>query len=113
MSGFYSIRPERGWFEPALTKAFGTIADAYSAIGTAIGHPTRVFILWNKTNKDVWISLNGTDDHFPILAGGSMVIDDATNGISLPKGTVFYVKRFTAGDAPTSGSVILSIGYTV
>jgi len=113
MSGYISLKPERGWFEPLRTKAFGSIADAFSTIGTPISNPTRVFIIWNYTNKDVIVSIDGTEDYFPVATGGQQVIDDSTNGMSLPKGTQFYVKRYTPGDAPTSGSVHISIDYKV
>jgi len=113
MSGYIALAPKRGWFETARTKAFGAIVDAYSAIGTPIDHPTRIFIINNTTNKDAWISLDGTNNHFAIVAGGNLLIDDATNGISISKGTTFYAKRYTPGDAPTSGDIIVSIGYKV
>ena len=113
MSGIVSFTPDRGWFEAARTVAFGAVLDAYSAIGTAIEHPTRVFIIWNLTNANAYISIDGVLDYWPIVAGGHLILDDSTNGISLPKGTTFYVKRYTAGVAPTSGDVVVSIGYKV
>ena len=113
MNGYNNISPELGWFEAARTAAFGAVVDAYSAVGTAIEHSTRVFIIWNLTNANIYISLDGVVDHWPIVAGGHLILDDATNGISLPKGTTFYVRRYAAGVAPTSGDVVVSIGYKV
>lgn len=113
MSGKISLMPDRGWFEPARSIAFGSILDTYSIIGDPIDNATRVFIIFNKTDKDVWISIDGTKDYWPISSGMSMISDEASNGKALPAGIAFYVKRFTAGDAPTSGSVIVSIGYKI
>jgi len=111
MAGNISLSPDRGWFEPAKTLAFGGIGDNYAAIDTVISYPTRVIMIFNKTNKDLWISIDGVNDYWPINAGYGLVLDDATNGMSLPAGTMFYVKNYAAGDPPTSGSIIVSIGY--
>jgi len=111
MSGFQNLSTQRGWFEPIRTLAFGAVLDAYSAIGTAIGYPTRVFIINNFTDIAIHISFDGVNDHIAIPAGGHIVIDSATDGIALPKSTVFYAKRYTPGGAATSGAVDISIGY--
>jgi len=109
MSGYITINPETGRFEDAKQLAFGGIGAAYAAIGTLTNAP-RYFMVNNFTDIDVWISTDGIDDHFPVAAGGAVVLDCATNGIKLPKGTTFYVKQL-AGAAATSGSVILSSMY--
>jgi len=113
MSGYSYIAPQRGWWEAARTAAFGAILDAYSAVGTPIDHPPRIYIINNFTDKPVYISFDGATDHLAIPPGGHLIVDSTTNGIAIPKETTFYVKRFTAGDAPTSGSVVVSIGYKV
>ena len=113
MSGYVHITPQRGWMEPARTLAFGSIVDAYSAIGTGFDHPARIDAIYNLTDEDVWISIDGVNNYFPVLLGGGGVTDRAANGIELPKGTIIYVKRFVAGAAPTLGSVVLSVSYKV
>ena len=111
MNGLFNIEPERGWFEVARTKAFGAIGANYSAIGTEIEHPSRIFIINNFTDAACWISIDGVEDYFAIAAGGNLVIDDATNGISLPKGTIFYAKVYDLLAAPTVNELIVSVGY--
>lgn len=110
MGGYFNITPERGWYEEAKTREHGDIIDAYSLIGTCT-HPTRKTIINNFTDAHIWISFDGDKDHLAIPAGGHEINDDASNGISLPYGTPFYVKRFVAGVAPTSGRVVISVAY--
>ena len=110
MGGFTNIMPSRGWYEEAQTIAHGAILDAYAELGTCT-HPPRKRIINNFTDIDIWISFDGIVNHIAIPKGGHFVDDDATNGTVLPAHTTFYVKRFTAGVAPTSGSVVLSLGY--
>jgi len=110
MGGYVNIMPSRGWYEEAKTIAFGDIGDAYSAIGTC-EHPPRKRIINNFTDIDIWISFDGIENHIAIPKGGHFIDDEAINGIVLPSGTTFYVKRLTAGVAPTSGMVVVSIGY--
>ena len=112
MSGLFNISPERGWYEAAQTRAWGDILDAYSAIGSCT-HPTRIIKLNNFTDAHLWISFDGIENHIALPAGGHSVDDDAANGFSLPANTTFYVKRFAAGVAPTSGSIVMSIGYRI
>lgn len=112
MAGLFNINPGRGWYEEAKTRTYNNIADAYSAIGTS-SHPTRIYIINNFTDTNIWISFDGATNHIAIPAGGHYVEDIATNGISLPGSTTFYVKRFTAGVAPTSGTVVVSVGYII
>jgi len=110
MNGLFNINPSLGGYEPAKTRAFGSILDAYSAIG-ACTHPVRKLIINNFTDAHVWISFDGTENHIAIPMGGHYVCDDAANGITLPANTIFYVKRFVAGVAPTSGSIVVSVTY--
>jgi len=111
MSGFQNLSTQRGWFEPLRTLAFGGVVDAYTAIGTGLGYPTRVFMINNFTDIAVKVSFDGANDMLAIPAGGHIIIDSASDGLALPKGTVVYVKRYTAGAAPTSGSVDVANGY--
>ena len=113
MSGYVTIATRRGAFEPLRSLAYGSVLDAYSAIGAGLDYRTRVFVINNFTDIDIKISFDSIVDHLAIPAGGNIIIDSATNGLSLPKGTVFYVKRYTAGGAASSGHVDVSIGYTL
>ena len=110
MSG--KISPELGWFEPIRSLAFGGIGLVYAPIGAEIDHPTRVFIINNTTDIPVVISFDGISSHLLLMEGVNYIIDTASNGISLPKGTIFYVRQGTAV-AATEGLVAVSIGYNV
>lgn len=113
MSGYVSIKPTLGAYEEARTEVFGNIGANYSLIDDVIDNPTRIFIINNFTDVPIWISFDGNLNHIAIPAGGHYVQDTGTNGMSLPKGTGFYVKRFSPLVAPLEGSVVVSIGYAV
>ena len=50
--------------EPIRTLAFGSIGPTYTAVGTALTNPARIFILNNLTNQNLYFSIDGTNDHF-------------------------------------------------
>ena len=113
MSGHQKLSPDTGWFEPLRSLGHAAVLANYAAVGTAIEHPTRVFILSNFTDRDVVMSIDGIDDYFLLPAGTEYVQDTAADGFSLPKGTIFYAKRYNAGIAPTVGVVTVSIFYSI
>lgn len=100
--------------EPQREIAFGSISGAYTGIGSGYAHPVRVYMLQNFTDAALQFSWDGINDHFPLPAGGSMIIDVTSNKTSvggqfaLAEGDRTYVKLI---DTPTSGTVYLSIFY--
>ena len=64
MSGHQKLSPDTGWFEPLRSLGHAAVLANYAAVGTAIEHPTRVFILSNFTDRDVVMSIDGIDDYF-------------------------------------------------
>ncbi len=100
--------------EPQRTIAFGSITSSYVGIGTAYAHPVRLYMIQNFTDASLQFSWDGVNDHFPLAAGGSMIIDITSNKSSTggmfaaAEGDRTYVKTI---DAPTSGSVYLTIFY--
>ncbi|HTJ49053.1 MAG TPA: hypothetical protein VL443_06320 [Cyclobacteriaceae bacterium] len=100
--------------EPQRTIAFGSISSSYAGIGSAYAHPVRLYMIQNFTDAALQFSWDGINDHFPLAAGGSMIIDitsnkTATGGMfAAAEGDRTYVKTI---DAPTSGSVYLTIFY--
>ena len=93
--------------------AFGAIGPTYSAVGTALAEPCRIFILSNITNVNILFSLDGATDHFLLPPGGFKLIDVCTNkvrddGFFVPDGTVFYA-RHEAGAPAASGEVFVEI----
>jgi hypothetical protein len=102
----------RAFFEPMKTLAFGSISGTYAAVGSGLLHPARVLIFQNQTNATVTFSLDGINDHFPLLSNGYFVLDVSANkdassyGLYFATGTVIYVKG-----TPGSGSVTVSAVY--
>jgi len=99
--------------ETCRSLAFGSIIVGYTAVGTAMSNPVRMFLLQNLTNATVWFSLDGVNNHFPLGATSYVLLDIAANktqdtGFFLAEGDRLYVKRL---GTPTSGSVYLTVFY--
>jgi len=97
------------------TVAFGSLTNAFVALGAAMPEPIRILKINNTTDADIYISFDGTTNNDVVVASSGMVLDVTTNksveqGMFLKQGTVFYVKYITA---PTSGNVYLSAYYAV
>lgn len=93
--------------------AHGSIGAGYAAVGTALAHPAVFVLFVNQTDAALQVSLDGTNDAFPILAGQSFPFNVSSNkvaerGLFIGEGTVFYVKTITA---ITSGSMYISAWY--
>jgi hypothetical protein len=101
-------------FEPVRTVAFGGIGAAYAAVGTATIDQARLVSIFNATDANVTISLDGATDHIIVGAGSGQVFDLTANevqndGLFLKKGTIFSAKR-TSG-APSTGSLWIQVMY--
>ena len=99
--------------ESVRSLAFGSIGAGYSGIGTSITNPIRILHIQNLTDASLMFSYDGVNDHFPLPANGFLVLDITANksreqGCYLAEGTRVYAKQI---DAPTSGSVYVSIYY--
>lgn len=99
--------------EPVRDIAFGSIGVNYAAIGTPLEHPCHILYVQNLTNATVWISFDGIENHFPVVAGSYILLDITSNkpksaGFFIAKETTFWVKRL---GTPTSGSVYLTSFY--
>jgi len=115
MNAYTFQSAERGWMEPARTldTAVTPVAGVYVAVGTPLDHPCRIDSVYNFSDANLWVSLDGVEDHFPVKSNGGSVTDIAANGIVFPKGTQFYVKSLVAGTDPTAGLVTISSSYRV
>lgn len=107
----------RAKFEPARSLGFALIGAAYMGVGTAFSHPVRMIIVTNRTDADLWFSLNGIDDHFMITADTAQILDVSSNKTAVTQELYFaegdrlYVKQVSG--APTMGAVYLSVVYGV
>lgn len=101
--------------EPQRSLAFGSISGTYAPIGTAYSHPVRMYMLQNFTDGAMQFSWDGVNDHFPLPAGGSLILDigsnKSINGGNLEASGARFTYVKTLGTGPTSGSVYLSIFY--
>ncbi len=100
----------------ATAAAITTGAGSYIGLGTSFANPIHWFYLQNFTDKDLMFSWDGINDHFPLPAGGYIIMDVTSNktvmggSFMIAKGTRFYVKYFDG--APTAGkSVYLATFY--
>lgn len=97
----------------SLTDAYQQFKDS-GAVATTLQNPSRCLVFVNNTGMLLYISWNGTDDHLPLAAGATVVLDENSNAVPQsvfvsPKGTAFYVRQ----PANTAGSdnVYLSTFY--
>jgi len=101
--------------EPQRAIAFGSITTSYVGIGSVYTHPVRLYMLQNMTDQILQFSWDGVNDHFPLAAGGSMIIDVTANKstaggmFACAEGDRTYV--LYPGSAPTTGNVYLTIFY--
>jgi len=100
--------------EALRTIAFGSITSSYAAVGSATAAPIHLIAFNNATNQNLLVSLDGSTDHFRVVANGFKLLDLTTNrvrddGLFIPTGTVFYVKD--EGSAATSGNFWIEAIY--
>jgi len=101
--------------DPVREAAFGAVGAAYAALGAATTDYARIVSIYNSTDTDVYISLDGVNDHIRVASGSGQVYDFSANkarkadGFFIEKGTVFYQMR--AGGAPTTGNVWIQVVY--
>lgn len=106
---------QRAKFEPLRSVAFGSISGTYTAIGTPIGDAAHAIFIDNLTDANMFISLDGINNHIVVAANSGRVIDISTNRIGpvenlqLPQNITFYVKQVTG--APSLGSIYVGVMY--
>lgn len=94
--------------------AFGSITNTYAALGTPLGHQTRIIHFINDTDAGVFISTDGTNNMLYIPAGSFILYDLTTNRESAAStfvfavGTQFYIKYNTA---PSKNSFYIACVY--
>ena len=95
--------------------AFGSIGTTYAKIGTPLLYPSRILIMTNNTDADMYLSIDGVNDYFFLALGSYKSIDINANKtptesiFSFPVGTQFYV-RYASG-APTKNDVYIETLY--
>lgn len=91
--------------------AFGDITASFVQMGATFAGPLRLLYVGNDSNKDVYLSLDGTNDHFKVKANGFRLLDLKTNDSFVDAGQGIYL-RGISGDLPTSGGVWVEAMFT-
>ena len=109
--GIPGLTPYAQEAEPLVQRsiAAGSIGASYSIVGSIFSDPVVCLIIVSTLNGAVQISLDGTNHFLPIPAGGTLIIDEKTNGIVLAGWRGVYVQDL---DNPTTGSLYVS-GFTL
>ena len=96
--------------------AHGSISNTFAPIGSAATSAIRMFRLINNTDGDMFISLDGVNNHFFVPAGSFVLYDLCTNRewagrfFVLPIGTQFYISYSTS---PSKNSFYVELIYAV
>ncbi len=99
-------------FDPVRELAFGGISGAYAPIGTPLTDHARIVRIVNSTNAEIYISIDGVNNHIRMAVSSFVLFDFSTNkiqddGLFLSVGTQFWAKQVSG--APTSGAVWIEV----
>ena len=89
--------------------AFGALNATYTQVGAAISGPLRMVIFNNMTDQDVYVSMDGTTNHFRVVAGSFKLLDLKTNDAFFNTDQVFYAKYVSA---PASGTFFIEAMFS-
>ena len=102
-------------YEPLRSINGSSISADYQGVGTPFANPVRILKVTNLSDEDVFVSLNGIDDHDVVAANGFFLYDYCTNRSSVgglleqPQGDRIYVKAI--GSLPTTGALYVTVVY--
>lgn len=87
--------------EPVREVAFGGISGTYAVVGTPLARRGRIVNIHNGTDAQIYVSLDGVNNHFRLAVAETKVLDLTTDrvdeaGFFIGKGTQFWVKQVTA-----------------
>lgn len=102
----------RAGFEAVREVAFGSILASYSAVGSATAANARIIYLANDTDVDVYVSIDGVDNHLRVKSNSFRLLDLTSNKtpfapLFLAKNLTFYVKRVSG--APATGTFWIEV----
>ena len=95
---------QRGFPLAQRSVAAASISSSYAVVGSVFASAPVLLIIVSTLNQTVQFSWDGIVDAFPIPAGGTMVLDFKSDGITLSANYGPYVKEI--GD-PTTGSLYI------
>ena len=104
----------RAKFDPIRTLAYTLISNTYYPVGTELTHPARAIYIFNNTDRAIYFSFDGLNDHISLPSFGYWFFDIASNktrdqGWFLAEGERLYAKTPTTN--PTQGSVNFTVIY--
>lgn len=74
---------------------FGSLTNAFVALGAVVSRPINEMTLGNETNSAVELSIDGVTVGWRISPGTIRTLDNETNNLNMPIGTQFYVRYAT------------------
>lgn len=97
--------------EPLRSLGFASIGASYMGVGSALENPARMVEVNNLTDADLFLSLDGVDDHFIIAAKTAKIYDITANktredGFFMEKGDRLYVRE---SETPTEKAIYFSV----
>lgn len=96
----------------AISVAHGSITGSYANLGSPTGEPLIKVRFVNGCNTAMWVSIDGTNNHFFVLPSSSPdddLQDKAVDRVlALPKSTQFRIKY---DSAPSSGTFVIQGWY--
>lgn len=88
--------------------AFGGLNASLTALGSTLSHDAFTVSIFNTTDQDIYISVDGSTNQKRVPAGIGRVWDYKTNDMFRKSGTQFYVAY---ASAPASGNVWIEVEY--
>jgi hypothetical protein len=100
--------------DPLRELDFGDISGTYAAVGTPMTDHVRILSLNNGCDEDLYVSLDGVNDHFRLPKNSFALLDLSSNkiredGLFLSIGTQIYVKEVSA--SVSTGAFWLTVVY--
>lgn len=102
-------------YETLRSLPFSSISGTYAGVGTPFLNPARVVKIFNLTDANLLISLNGIDDVDIVPSQTGQILDigsnksDQAGNFEEPAGDRIYVKQEST--PATSGSVYVTVIY--
>lgn len=103
--------------ETMRSLGFAAISPVYAMIGTPLDHPSRVLYFQNLTDKLIYFSFDGVNDHFSLPFSAYFVLDTSANRtgpteqIFFTQGQRIYARCDAGPGVPTAGTVNVSTFY--
>ena len=102
-------------YEPLRSSGFASITGSYTSVGLPFSNPVRILKVTNLTDVDIFVSLNGVDNHDIVAAKGFFLYDYSSNKSSSaglleqPQGDRIYVKAESF--LPSVGNLYVTVVY--